>query len=45
MEVKVQDGDVLQAESDLAVLATFEDAPLPTEVVGLLEPNDYRGRR
>ena len=44
MEIKVQAGDVLQAESDLAVLATFEDAPLPTEVAGLLEPNDYRGR-
>ena len=44
MEIKVQDGDILQAESDLAVLATFEDAPLPTEVAGLLEPNDYRGR-
>ena len=44
MEIKVQSGDILQAESDLAVLATFEDAPLPTEVVGLLEPNDYRGR-
>ena len=44
MEIKVQSGDILQAESDLAVLATFEDAPLPTEVAGLLEPNDYRGR-
>ena len=29
MEIKVQNGDILQAESDLAVLATFEDAPLP----------------
>ena len=44
MEIKVQDGDVLQAESDLAVFATFEDAPLPSEVADLLEPNDYRGR-
>ena len=44
MEIKVQDGDILQAESDLAVLATFEDAPLPAEVAGLLEPNDFRGR-
>ena len=44
MEIKVQAGDVLQAESDLAVLATFEDAPLPAEVADLLEPDDFRGR-
>lgn len=44
MEIKVQSGDILQAESDLAVLATFEDTPLPAEVAGLLEPDDYRGR-
>jgi leucyl aminopeptidase len=44
MEIKVQAGNILQAESDLAVLATFEDALLPAEVAELLEPNDYRGR-
>ncbi len=44
MEIKIQAGNILQAESDLAVLATFEDAPLPVEVADLLEPNDYRGR-
>jgi leucyl aminopeptidase len=44
LEIEVQPGNILEAESDLAVLATFEDAPLPAEVTGLLEPNDYRGR-
>ncbi len=44
MEIKVQGGNILQAESDLAVLATFEDTPLPAEVTELLEPNDFRGR-
>ncbi len=44
MDIKVQAGNILQAESDLAVLATFEDVPLPSEVAKLLEPNDYRGR-
>ncbi len=44
MDIKVLSGDILQAESDLAVLATFEDAPLSAAVAGLLEPNDYKGR-
>lgn len=44
MEIEVQRGNILEAESDLAVLATFEDAHLPAEVADLLEPNDYRGR-
>jgi len=44
MEIKVQPGNSLQAESDLAVLATFEDAPLPAEVSELLEPADFHGR-
>jgi len=44
MEIKVQPGNILQAESDLAVLATFEDAPLPAEVSELLEPADFHGR-
>ncbi len=44
MEIKVQAGNILQAESDLAVLATFEDAPLPAEVAELLEPADFHGR-
>ena len=44
MDIKVQAGNILQAESDLAVLATFEDAPLPAEVSELLEPADFHGR-
>jgi hypothetical protein len=37
MEIKVKAGSILQAESDLAVLATFEDAPLPVEVQELAQ--------
>ncbi len=37
MEIKVQAGNILQAESDLAVLATFEHAPLPVEVEKLAQ--------
>ena len=44
MEIKVQSGDILKAESDLAVLAIFEDVALPSEVAGLLEPADFSGR-
>jgi leucyl aminopeptidase len=44
MEITVKSGDLLREPSDLAMLATFEDAPLPAEVAGLLEPEDYRGR-
>lgn len=44
MEIAVRTGDLLAEPSDLAMLATFEDAPLPAEVAGLLEPEDYRGR-
>jgi leucyl aminopeptidase len=44
MDIKVQGGDVLRAPSDLAVFASFEDTPLPPEVAGLLEAEDFRGR-
>jgi len=44
MEIKVQAGNILQVESDLAVLAAFEDEPLPVEVAALLEPADFGGR-
>ncbi len=44
MEIAVRTGELLHAESDLAVLATFEDASLPAEVERLLEPSDYCGR-
>ena len=44
MEIEVQDGDILQAESDLAVLGAFENEPLPAAVAALLEPQDFRAR-
>lgn len=44
MKITVKSGNVLSQESDLGVLATFEDVALPDEIGGLLEPNDYRGR-
>ncbi|MCL4857840.1 MAG: leucyl aminopeptidase [Caldilineaceae bacterium] len=44
MEITVCTGDVLGEPSDLAMLATFEDEPLPAAVAGLLEPADFRGR-
>jgi leucyl aminopeptidase len=44
MEITVRTGDVLREPADLGVLAAFEDTPLPDEVAGLLEPNDFRGR-
>lgn len=44
MKIHVQGGDILHAESDLAILGVFEDAPLPAAVAGLLEPSDFRGR-
>jgi leucyl aminopeptidase len=44
MEIKVQAGDILHTESDLAVLGSFEDVPLPETVAALLVPGDYSGR-
>jgi leucyl aminopeptidase len=44
MEIKVQTGDLLRTESDLAMLGCFEDLPLPVEVAGLLEASDFGGR-
>ena len=44
MEIEVKTVEILYEPSDLAMLATLEDAPLPAKVAGLLEPNDYRGR-
>jgi leucyl aminopeptidase len=44
MEISVRSGDPLREPSDLAVLAGYEDAALPADVAGLLEPNDFRGR-
>ncbi len=44
MNITVKTGSILHEDSDLAVLATFEDVALPDVVAGLLEPADYRGR-
>ena len=44
MEVKVKTGDMLHEPSDLAMLANFEDIPLPAEVVNLLEPEDFQSK-
>lgn len=44
MQIVVQTGELLRAPSDLAVLATFEDEPLPGPIAELLEAKDYRGR-
>jgi leucyl aminopeptidase len=44
MEITVKTGNLLHEPSDLAMLATFEDAALPSEVTDLLEPKDFRGK-
>ncbi len=44
MEISVRVGDVLHEPADLAVLATFEDTPLPAGLDGLLEPADFAGK-
>jgi leucyl aminopeptidase len=44
MEITVKTGDLLSEPSDLAMLAAFEDVPLPDEVTALLEPEDFGGR-
>lgn len=43
MDIKVQTGDLLQAQFDLSVFGVFENVPLPAEIAGLLEPADFRG--
>lgn len=44
MEITVKTGDLLREASDLAMLVTFEDVPLPAEVADLFETEDFRGR-
>jgi leucyl aminopeptidase len=44
MEISVRTGDLLREPAALAVLAAFEDSPLPAAVAGLLEAEDFRGR-
>jgi leucyl aminopeptidase len=43
MDLSVKTGDLLAEPSDLAMLAAFSDDPLPAEVAGLLEEDDFRG--
>lgn len=43
MDIRVQTGDLLQAQFDLSVFGVFENVPLPAEIAGLLEPADFRG--
>lgn len=43
MEITVKTGDVLHESSDLAILASFSGAHLPTEASGLLELDDFQG--
>jgi leucyl aminopeptidase len=44
MEIKAHSGDLLRAESDLAMLGSFEDVALPEEVASLHLPGDFSGR-
>jgi leucyl aminopeptidase len=44
MEVKVETGSILLVPSELAAIGVVEDAALPSELQGLLEPRDFRGR-
>jgi leucyl aminopeptidase len=44
MEITVKSNDFLSEKSDLAMLATFADVPLPEKVAGLLEAEDFGGQ-
>ena len=44
VEIDVKVGDVLREPSELAMFATFEDAPLPPEITGLFEAKDFSGK-
>jgi len=44
MEINVIKGDVLREPSDLAMIGCFEDVPLASDVLALLEPADFNGR-
>jgi len=44
MDIIVKAGDLVHEPSNLAMLATFEDTPLPAEVADLFETGDFRGR-
>lgn len=44
MEIQVKSGEILSEPSDLAVLASFEDTPLPEAAAALFEPKDFSGK-
>ncbi len=44
MEFRVQTGELLHTESELAVLGSFEDVPLPQDVVSLMEAGDFKSK-
>lgn len=44
IEIAVKVGDILREPSELAMFATYEDAPLPAEIAGLFEPRDFSGK-
>lgn len=44
MDITVKTGNVLDEPADLAMLAAFEDVPLPPAVVGMLEVEDFSAR-
>jgi leucyl aminopeptidase len=44
MNLTHKTGDLLQEATDLAVLLSAEDAPLPAAVADLIEPADFRGK-
>ncbi len=44
MDITVKTGDLLREPSDLAMLAMFEDVPLPADVADLLEAEDFQGK-
>ena len=43
MEIKIDSGDILQSQSELAVLGCYEDVSLPPSVANLLVPGDFKG--
>ena len=43
MEIKIDSGDILQSQSELAVLGCYADVSLPPSVATLLEPGDFKG--
>jgi leucyl aminopeptidase len=44
MQMTIREGDLLQDAVPLAVLALYEDEPLPTAVAELIEADDFKGK-